>query len=247
MSDTLIKKLTELVELIKASGAPAIPAAPKMPTAGGKDNAIKAPNLNPTLRLPGQGATNKVQQLSTTASAKSKKDPMQQAKQIQNNTAAKDYAMNQASMQSKANSNLAFGKSEAEEKRFYLVKEGQTSGQPKTESEILSEYGSFGEAEKQGYSVVPVIKEHLKTGSNGQWTLVKAAPKLKDMLDPYESRVGDPAHYFTGKDKLSQQKGVLKTLSEEPLSHSKNMKNIETGKNELHLLVHFPIRKRSGD
>ena len=153
MSDTLIKKLTELVELIKASGAPAMPAPsapPKMPTAGGKDNGIKAPNLNPTLRLPGQSNGNKVQQLSTTASSKSLKDPMHQAKQIQNNSAAKDYAMNQASMQNKANSNLAFGKSEAEEKRFYLVKEGQTSGQPKTESEILSEYGSMAEAEKKG-------------------------------------------------------------------------------------------------
>ena len=177
MSDTLIKKLTELVELIKAAGAPAtptIPAPPKMPTTGGKDNGIKTPNLNPTLRLPGQGAGTKVQQLSTTASAKSLKDPMHQAKQIQNDDTAKTHAMQQASMQRKANSNLAFGKSEAEEKRFYLVKEGQTSGQPKTESEILSEYGSMAEAEKKGFSIVPVIKEHLKTGSNGQWTLTKS-------------------------------------------------------------------------
>ena len=32
----------------------------------------------------------------------------------------------------------------------------------------------MAEAEKKGFSIVPVIKEHLKTGSNGQWTLTKS-------------------------------------------------------------------------
>ena len=179
MSDTLIKKLIELVELVKA----AAPAAPKMPTMGGANNSIKTPNLAPSLRLPGASpAQSKVQALSTTSSAKSKKDPMHQAKQIQNNDTARQYAMNQASIQNKAMSNqLAFGKSEAEEKRFHLVRENHQAGPAKTESEILSEYGSFAEAEKQGFKVVPVVKEYLKMDGNGQWNLLeKRAPEGVD-------------------------------------------------------------------
>jgi hypothetical protein len=221
MSDKLIKKLTELVELIKASGTPAIPAAPKMPTAGGKDNAIKAPNLNPTLRLPSQNAGNKVQQLATTNSSKSLKDPMHQAKQIQNNSAAKDFAMNQASMQNKANTSLGFGKSEAEEKRFYLVKEGQTSGQPKTESEILSEYGSFGEAEKQGHKIVPVVKEYLKTGGNGQWTLTKADDKIDKLIRDKMKQEMD-RRGLTGQDIADHYRDIDETI---PAKQRSNIKN----------------------
>jgi len=170
MSDKLIKKLEELVELIKAVPAPTTIAPPSI---GGKDNGIKQKNLNPTLKLPGATGQNKSLQLAGTASAKSKKDPVHQAKHIKD-AATKDYAMTQAKAQNKAMSNpLAFGKSEADEKRFHLVKEHKQAGPSKTESEILSEFGSFGEAEKQGYKIVPVVKEYLKQDGNGQWTLLE--------------------------------------------------------------------------
>ncbi len=216
MSDKIVKNLTELVDLLKANLLPASPKMPKLSNVVGKDNAVKQSSLAPSLRMPGQNTQSKTQQLATSASSKSQKDPFHQAKHIQNE-AEKSYAMTQANAQKRSAKNpLAFGKSEAEEKRFYILKDDKLiSHSPKTEQEILSEYGSFTEAEKQGLKIVPVVQEYLKTGSNGQWNLLtkssddeidkKIQAKIRAEMDKRKFGEADAIRHVIDRDRGEKQ------------------------------------------
>lgn len=84
--------------------------------------------------------------------------------------------------------------------------------------------------------------EKLGFTTNGQWTLEKAAPKLKNLLGAYDARADQPSHYYTGQDKAHRQRDVLNAIIRHPMTrNAKIMNNVETGKPEMHVLVHHGI------
>jgi hypothetical protein len=148
MMEKFVKKLNEIKDLLKAGLMPSL----RMPSIE-PPKPPKAPSLAP----------------------KSKKNPVKVAQQVQA-PQAKDFAMGQAVMQVKANTNpLAFAtKSEGESYHYHILQNGQRiTDTPVSMQEINIKHGGVKRLENAGFRLVPVVKEKLKLEKNGQWSIVK--------------------------------------------------------------------------
>jgi hypothetical protein len=148
MMKTFVKKLNEIKDLLKAGLMPSL----RMPSIE-PPKPPKAPSMAP----------------------KSKKNPIKVAEQIKT-PQAKDFAMGQAAMQVKANTNpLAFTtKSEGESYQYHILQDGyRITDRPLTLQEINSQHGGVKRLETAGFRLVPSVKEKLKLEKNGQWSIVK--------------------------------------------------------------------------
>lgn len=132
---------------------------------------IKA--LTPSLRMPSIEPP-KLPKMPSLA-PKSKKNPIKVAQQVKT-PEAKDFAMEQAATQVKANRNpLAFTtKSEGESYYYHIIQDGQrVTDTPLTIEDINNKHGGVKRLENAGFRIVPVVKEKLEFKKNGQWSIIK--------------------------------------------------------------------------
>jgi hypothetical protein len=138
--ESLIKKLEEINSLLKALG--------------------QISNLAPSLRIPAPSIP-KPKMISS--AAKNLKNPVKQAQQVKDPN-VKAYAMQQASLQNKAQHNQLAFKSE-DSAMFYAFKDGKRlNSDPMTKENIHTHFG-------QDVELKPIVVEKLILSPNGQWKL----------------------------------------------------------------------------
>lgn len=143
--ESLVKKLEVLKDLIKIS-------------------------LMPSLRSPGL-ALPKPPKMPSTA-PKGKKNPIKVAEQVPHHD-AKQFAMQQAHQQVKANSNpMAYTAKSEGISLFHIMRDGQRiTPEPVTLDHIHQNHGGVKDLEDSGHQIVPVVQEELHKHPNGQWSL----------------------------------------------------------------------------
>lgn len=129
-------------------------------------------NISPNLRMPSIEPPQPVK--TPSLAANSKKNPKKVAEQIKS-PYEKDFAMQSANQQIKANTNpLAFTtKSEQDGMMYHIHQDGhRITDTPLSINQINEKHGGAKKLEGAGFLLVPVKKEKLTMAKNGQWSLI---------------------------------------------------------------------------